>query len=114
MLRKHGSRVLYVGNVCGLTVSNLSDLVGSDGLVYAVGFSDDDDDNDDVDMAGTRPNVVVTIRGGGKCSQRSVNDNSTGHVKDPFTRYDRRKEFEPIETVMLDGADALSVGGYRI
>ncbi|KAK1359259.1 hypothetical protein POM88_043733 [Heracleum sosnowskyi] len=48
---KPGSRVLYIGNVCGLTVSELSDLVGSDGLVYVVGLSDDV-----VDMAGNRPN----------------------------------------------------------
>ncbi|WOH12291.1 hypothetical protein DCAR_0831793 [Daucus carota subsp. sativus] len=53
---KPGSRVLYLGNVCGLTVSNLSDLVGSDGMVYVVGNIDDV-----VGMAGTRPNVVTII-----------------------------------------------------
>ncbi|KAL1806043.1 rRNA 2'-O-methyltransferase fibrillarin 1-like isoform X1 [Daucus carota subsp. sativus] len=53
---KPGSRVLYLGNVCGLTVSNLSDLVGSDGMVYVVGYIDDV-----VGMAGTRPNVVTII-----------------------------------------------------
>ncbi|KAL6563416.1 hypothetical protein OROGR_002375 [Orobanche gracilis] len=51
---KPGSRVLYIGNVCGLTISNLSDLVGSDGFVYVVAFS-----ADVVDMAGKRPNVVT-------------------------------------------------------
>lgn len=51
---KPGSRVLYMGNVCGLTVSNLSDLVGLDGLVYLVGFSDDV-----AHMAGKRPNVLA-------------------------------------------------------
>ncbi|KAK1350666.1 hypothetical protein POM88_054615 [Heracleum sosnowskyi] len=53
---KPGSRVLYVGNVCGIVVSELSDLVGSDGLVYVVGLSDDV-----IDMAGKRPNVVTII-----------------------------------------------------
>ncbi|KAL6582865.1 Small subunit processome complex component [Orobanche minor] len=41
ILVKPGSRVLYIGNVCGLTISNLSDLVGSDGFVYVVAFSAD-------------------------------------------------------------------------
>ncbi|KAL6511250.1 hypothetical protein OROHE_020474 [Orobanche hederae] len=162
---KPGSRVLYVGNVCGLTVSNLSDLVGSDGLVYVVRFSDGDDV---VDMAGKRLNVVTItekypyghwhyrmlvgivdvifaeidhcpdhppgeqycpdvnfivnnahfyLRAGGHYMisfSTQVNDNSTGHVKNPFTRYDRRREFKPIETFMLDGAYAMSVGGYHI
>ncbi|KAK2364780.1 rRNA 2'-O-methyltransferase fibrillarin [Trifolium repens] len=50
---KPGSRVMYVGNVCGLTVSDLSDLVGLDGLVYVVS-------SDYVaHMAGKRPNVVT-------------------------------------------------------
>ncbi|KAL8096462.1 hypothetical protein AgCh_037430 [Apium graveolens] len=39
--RKPGSRVLYLGDVCGITVSQLSHLVGSDGLVYVRGLSDD-------------------------------------------------------------------------
>ncbi|KAK1367875.1 hypothetical protein POM88_033967 [Heracleum sosnowskyi] len=38
---KPGSRVLYLGDVCGITVLQLSDLVGSDGLVYVRGLSDD-------------------------------------------------------------------------
>ncbi|KAK1394785.1 hypothetical protein POM88_013841 [Heracleum sosnowskyi] len=37
---KPGSHVLYLGDVCGLTVLQLSDLVGSDGLVYVIGLSD--------------------------------------------------------------------------
>ncbi|XP_074345625.1 putative rRNA 2'-O-methyltransferase fibrillarin 3 [Apium graveolens] len=59
---KPGSHVLYMGNVCGLAVSDLSDLVGLDGLVYVVGFSDDDV----ADMAGRRPNVL-TINMKGYC-----------------------------------------------
>ncbi|KAK1369052.1 hypothetical protein POM88_035144 [Heracleum sosnowskyi] len=162
---KPGIRVLYVGNVCGLTVSNLSDLVGLDGLVYVVGFSDGDDV---VDMAGKRPNVVTItekypyfhgnyrmlvgmvdvifaeidrchehppgqlqvlyfkenfivnnahfyLRAGGHYMiSTQVKDNSNGHVEDPVIRYNRRNQFKPIETVMLDRAYALSVGGYRI
>ncbi|KAL1804435.1 hypothetical protein ACET3Z_033082 [Daucus carota] len=136
---KPGARVLYVGNVCGLTVSNLSDLVGSDGLVYLVGFCDGDDV---ASMAGKRPNVVkITVKITVKfpyshwhyrmlvgmvdvifaeidhCPDhplgQETNDNSAGHFKDPCTRYDSRKEFKLIETIMLDGAYALSVGGYR-
>ncbi|XP_017224046.1 uncharacterized protein LOC108200419 isoform X3 [Daucus carota subsp. sativus] len=59
-------------------------------------------------------NAHYYLRTGGHyliCSQ--TNDNSAGHFKDPCTRYDSRKEFKLIETIMLDGAYALSVGGYR-
>ncbi|XP_017253132.1 uncharacterized protein LOC108223397 isoform X2 [Daucus carota subsp. sativus] len=37
---KPGSHVLYLGDVCGITVLQLSDLVGLDGLVYVIGLSD--------------------------------------------------------------------------
>ncbi|CAN1795842.1 rRNA 2'-O-methyltransferase fibrillarin 2 [Linum perenne] len=50
---KPGSRVLYIGDVCETTVSHLSDLVGPDGLVYAVGSSDAV-----VNMAEKRSNVI--------------------------------------------------------
>ncbi|KAL6517032.1 hypothetical protein OROHE_017992 [Orobanche hederae] len=51
---KPGSRVLYLGDVCGITVVfQLSDLVGSVGLVYVVGMCDDI-----VNMANKRSNVV--------------------------------------------------------
>ncbi|XP_045805351.1 uncharacterized protein LOC123898447 isoform X2 [Trifolium pratense] len=53
---KPGSRVMYVGKVCGVTVSDLSDIVGLDGLVYVVGNSDDV-----THMEGKRPNVVTII-----------------------------------------------------
>ncbi|VDO78484.1 unnamed protein product [Soboliphyme baturini] len=36
---KPGSKVLYLGAASGTTVSHVSDLVGEDGLVYAVEFS---------------------------------------------------------------------------
>ncbi|XP_074322505.1 uncharacterized protein LOC141659506 isoform X4 [Apium graveolens] len=160
---KPGSRVLYAGNVCALTVLNLSDLVGSDGLVYVVGFSGGDDV---VHMAGKRENVVTIeekypychwhyrllvgmvdvvfgeidhcpnhppgqqvfceevnflvnnarfyLRAGGHyIISRQVNNNSIGRANDPFTEYNRRNEFTPIETVMLDGGYSVSVGGHR-
>ncbi|KAL6572442.1 phosphatidylserine decarboxylase 1 [Orobanche minor] len=37
---KSGTCVLIIGDICEITISHLSDLVGwSDGLVYVVGFS---------------------------------------------------------------------------
>lgn len=51
---KPGSRVLYLGDACEVTVSHLSDLVGSDGLVYVVGLSDVV-----VNMVDKRPNVIT-------------------------------------------------------
>ncbi|XP_074322504.1 uncharacterized protein LOC141659506 isoform X3 [Apium graveolens] len=132
---KPGSRVLYAGNVCALTVLNLSDLVGSDGLVYVVGFSGGDDV---VHMAGKRENVVTIEEKYPYCHWhyrllvgmvdvvfgeidhcpnhppgQQVNNNSIGRANDPFTEYNRRNEFTPIETVMLDGGYSVSVGGHR-
>lgn len=164
---KPSSRVMYVGNVCGLTVSDLSDLVGLDGLVYVVS-------SDYVaHMAGKRPNVVTItengryyshyrmllgmvdavfgeidhplgpigqidyhlpqkaymdelfivnnvrfyLKAGGfyMISTKANDVNSTGHLI--FTYDDLNKEFKLIQTVPLDlveGAYALSIGGYRI
>jgi len=34
-----GSKVLYLGAASGTTVSHVSDIVGKDGIVYAVEFS---------------------------------------------------------------------------
>ncbi|KAL6525615.1 hypothetical protein OROHE_015922 [Orobanche hederae] len=60
---KPGSRVLYAGNVCALTVSILSDIVGLDGLVYVMVYSNGDDGDDVVHMARTRENVVtITVK----------------------------------------------------
>ena len=36
---KPGSKVLYLGAASGTTVSHVADLVGEEGLVYAVEFS---------------------------------------------------------------------------
>ncbi|XP_017252659.2 uncharacterized protein LOC108223098 isoform X2 [Daucus carota subsp. sativus] len=51
---KPGSHVLYLGDVCGITVLQLSDLVGSDGLVYVIGLSDAV-----ANTVGERSNVVT-------------------------------------------------------
>ncbi|KAK1358838.1 hypothetical protein POM88_043312 [Heracleum sosnowskyi] len=53
---KPGAHVLYIGDVCEITVTYLSDLVGSDGLVYVVGISDVV-----VNMVEKRPNVITII-----------------------------------------------------
>ncbi|KAL6530577.1 hypothetical protein OROMI_028466 [Orobanche minor] len=60
---KPGSRVLYAGNVCALTISILSDIVGLDGLVYVMVYSNGDDGDDAVHMARTRENVAtITVK----------------------------------------------------
>ncbi|KAL6548837.1 phosphatidylserine decarboxylase 1 [Orobanche hederae] len=51
---KSGSCVLIIGDICEITISHLSDPVGSDGLVYVVGFS-----GAVVYMVEKRPNVVT-------------------------------------------------------
>ncbi len=33
---KPGTKVLYLGAACGVTISHISDIIGSDGLLYAV------------------------------------------------------------------------------
>merc|ERR1712238_125358 len=36
---KPGSKVLYLGGASGTTVSHVSDMIGAEGVVYAVEFS---------------------------------------------------------------------------
>lgn len=55
-----GSKVLYLGAASGTSVSHVSDLVGKDGLVYAVEFSHRSG-RDLINMAKTRPNIIPII-----------------------------------------------------
>jgi rRNA 2'-O-methyltransferase fibrillarin len=55
-----GKRVLYLGAASGTTVSHVSDLVGPEGLVYAVEFSHRSG-RDLVNMAKKRTNVIPII-----------------------------------------------------
>jgi rRNA 2'-O-methyltransferase fibrillarin len=57
---KPGSKVLYIGAASGTTVSHVSDLVGPEGVVYAVEFSKRSG-RDLVNMAKKRPNIVPII-----------------------------------------------------
>ncbi|KAK4734569.1 hypothetical protein R3W88_008830 [Solanum pinnatisectum] len=57
---KPGARVLYLGAASGTTVSHVSDLVGPDGVVYAVEFSHRSG-RDLVNMAKKRTNVIPII-----------------------------------------------------
>ncbi|TVU07732.1 hypothetical protein EJB05_41101 [Eragrostis curvula] len=55
-----GKRVLYLGAASGTTVSHVSDIVGPEGLVYAVEFSHRSG-RDLVNMAKKRTNVIPII-----------------------------------------------------
>lgn len=57
---KSGSKVLYLGAASGTTVSHVSDIVGPDGIVYAVEFSPRSG-RDLINMAKKRINVVPLI-----------------------------------------------------
>ncbi|KAL3521553.1 hypothetical protein ACH5RR_019702 [Cinchona calisaya] len=57
---KPGTRVLYLGAASGTTVSHVSDIVGPDGMVYAVEFSHRSG-RDLVNMAKKRTNVIPII-----------------------------------------------------
>ncbi|ESQ43271.1 hypothetical protein EUTSA_v10015376mg, partial [Eutrema salsugineum] len=57
---KPGAKVLYLGAGNGTTVSYVSDIVGPEGCVYAVGFSEKSG-TDLVNMAKKRTNVVPII-----------------------------------------------------
>jgi len=57
---KPGARVLYLGAASGTTVSHVSDIVGPEGIVYAVEFSYRSG-RDLVTMAQKRTNVVPII-----------------------------------------------------
>lgn len=55
-----GSKVLYLGAASGTTVSHVSDLVGTSGVVYAVEFSQRSG-RDLVNLAKKRPNIIPII-----------------------------------------------------
>ncbi len=57
---KPGSKVLYLGAASGTTVSHVSDLVGPEGVVYAVEFSKRVG-RDLVNMAKKRTNIIPII-----------------------------------------------------
>lgn len=55
-----GTKLLYLGAASGTTVSHCSDIVGPEGVVYAVEFSNRSG-RDLVEMAKKRPNVVPIV-----------------------------------------------------
>lgn len=55
-----GKKVLYLGAASGTTVSHVSDIVGPDGLVYAVEFSHRSG-RDLLNVAKTRTNIIPII-----------------------------------------------------
>uniref|UniRef100_A0A183CFS5 rRNA 2'-O-methyltransferase fibrillarin n=1 Tax=Globodera pallida TaxID=36090 RepID=A0A183CFS5_GLOPA len=55
-----GARVLYLGAASGTSVSHVSDIVGPEGMVYAVEFSHRSG-RDLLGMAKKRPNVVPIV-----------------------------------------------------
>eukprot|EP00871_Galdieria_phlegrea_P001154 jgi/Galph1/2039/GphlegSOOS_G700.1 len=57
---KPGSKVLYLGAASGTTVSHVSDIVGNDGIVYAVEFSQRSG-RDLLNVAKRRTNIVPII-----------------------------------------------------
>jgi len=57
---KPGSKVLYLGGASGTTVSHVSDMIGAEGVVYAVEFSHRSG-RDLTNMAKRRPNVVPIV-----------------------------------------------------
>uniref|UniRef100_A0A0R3RY50 rRNA 2'-O-methyltransferase fibrillarin n=1 Tax=Elaeophora elaphi TaxID=1147741 RepID=A0A0R3RY50_9BILA len=57
---KPGSKLLYLGAASGTTVSHCSDIVGPDGLVYAVEFSHRSG-RDLLNIAKKRPNVIPIV-----------------------------------------------------
>lgn len=57
---KRGSRVLYLGAASGTTVSHVSDLIGPEGIVYAVEFSHRSG-RDLLSVAQKRTNIVPII-----------------------------------------------------
>jgi rRNA 2'-O-methyltransferase fibrillarin len=55
-----GAKVLYLGAASGTTVSHVSDIIGPEGVVYAVEFSNRSG-RDLVNMAKKRTNVIPII-----------------------------------------------------
>ena len=57
---QRGSKILYLGAASGTTVSHVSDIIGPEGMIYAVEFSPRSG-RDLVNLAKTRTNIVPII-----------------------------------------------------
>jgi len=57
---KPGAKVLYLGAAAGTTVSHVSDIVGADGMVYAVEFAPRPG-RDLINMAKRRTNIIPIV-----------------------------------------------------
>ena len=63
-----GAKVLYLGAASGTTVSHVSDIVGPEGIVYAIEYSERSG-RDLVNMSKKRPNIVPIIEDARKPSK---------------------------------------------
>nr|UXY87196.1 fibrillarin like-protein [Cryptomonas sp.] len=57
---KPGMKILYLGAASGTTVSHIGDIIGEEGIIYAVEFSHRSG-RDLINMAKKRPNIVPII-----------------------------------------------------
>ncbi|KAK1387579.1 putative fibrillarin-like [Heracleum sosnowskyi] len=101
---KPGSRILYLGDdVCQITLSHLSDLVGLDGLVYVVGLSDVA-----VNMAEKRSNVITVYQ---KPSDYWTYRMVVGMVDVIYAEYEHPDE---VSTIIKNAGLYLRAGGHYL
>jgi len=102
------SRILYLGVSQGITVSHISDMIGPEGIIYAVGHSHETAKKLQEEVTSKRKNIKPIIMDAAKPSQYQIIDRKVDVV---YVDLDQPNE---MEIAILNCKMYLQVGGYLL
>jgi len=102
------SRILYLGASQGITVSHVSDMIGTEGIIYAVEHSHETAKKLQEEVTSKRKNIKPIIMDAAKPSQYQIIDRKVDVV---YVDLDQPNE---MEIAMLNCKMYLQVGGYLL
>ena len=102
------SRILYLGASQGITVSHVSDMIGTEGIIYAVEHSHETAKKLQEEVTSKRKNIKPIIMDAAKPSQYQIIDRKVDVV---YVDLDQPNE---MEIAILNCKMYLQVGGYLL
>ncbi len=102
------SRILYLGASQGITVSHVSDMIGTEGIIYAVEHSHETVKKLQEEVTSKRKNIKPIIMDAAKPSQYQIIDRKVDVV---YVDLDQPNE---MEIAILNCKMYLQVGGYLL
>ena len=102
------SRILYLGASQGITVSHVSDMIGPEGIIYAVEYSREISKKLQEEVVSKRKNIKPIIMDAAKPSQYQIIDRKVDVV---YVDLDQPNE---MEIAILNCKMYLQVGGYLL